>query len=154
MNLHNLKPAEKSTHRERRIGRGQGSGKGGTSTRGNKGAQSRSGYSRKIGFEGGQMPIYRILPKRGFKNINRVEYNAINVSTLQKLSEKLNVEKIDREVLVNNGLAKKNDLIAILAKGELTAKVHVVADKFSAKAKAVIEQCGGTAELVNAPAAE
>ena len=154
MNLHNLKPAEKSTHRERRIGRGQGSGKGGTSTRGNKGAQSRSGYSRKIGFEGGQMPIYRILPKRGFKNINRVEYNAINVSTLQKLSEKLNVEKIDREVLVNNGLAKKNGLIAILAKGELTAKVHVVADKFSAKAKTMIEQCGGTAELVNAPAAE
>ena len=154
MDLHNLQPAKGSTHRERRIGRGQGSGKGGTSTRGHKGAQSRSGYSRKIGFEGGQMPIYRILPKRGFKNINRVEYNAINVSTLQKLSEKLNVEKIDREVFVNNGLAKKNDLIAILAKGELTAKVHVVADKFSAKAKAVIEQCGGTAELVNAPAAE
>ena len=154
MDLHNLQPAKGSTHRERRIGRGQGSGKGGTSARGHKGAQSRAGYSRKIGFEGGQMPIYRILPKRGFKNINRVEYNAINVSTLQKLSEKLNVEKIDREVLVNNGLAKKNDLIAILAKGELTAKVHVVADKSSAKAKAVIEQCGGTAELVNAPAAE
>ena len=154
MDLHNLKPANGSTHRERRIGRGQGSGKGGTSTRGHKGAQSRSGYSRKIGFEGGQMPIYRILPKRGFKNINRVEFNAINVSTLQKLSEKLNVERIDREVLVNNGLAKKNDRIAILAKGELIAKVHVVADKFSAKAKAMIEQCGGTAELVNAPAAE
>ena len=154
IDLHNLKPANGSTHRERRIGRGQGSGKGGTSTRGHKGAQSRSGYSRKIGFEGGQMPIYRILPKRGFKNINRVEFNAINVSTLQKLSEKLNVERIDREVLVNNGLAKKNDRIAILAKGELTAKVHVVADKFSAKAKAMIEQCGGTAELVNAPAAE
>ena len=154
MDLHNLKPANGSTHRQRRIGRGQGSGKGGTSTRGHKGAQSRSGYSRKIGFEGGQMPIYRILPKRGFKNINRVEFNAINVSTLQKLSEKLNVERIDREVLVNNGLAKKSDLIAVLAKGELTAKVHVVADKFSAKAKAMIEQCGGTAELVNAPAAE
>ena len=154
MDLHNLKPAKGSTHSERRIGRGQGSGKGGTSTRGHKGAQSRSGYSRKIGFEGGQMPIYRILPKRGFKNINRVEYNAINVSTLQHLVEKLNVEKIDRDVLVNNGLAKKNDLIAILAKGELTAKVHVVADKYSAKAKAMIEQCGGTAELVNAPAAE
>ena len=88
MDLHNLKPAKGSTHRERRIGRGQGSGKGGTSTRGHKGAQSRSGYSRKIGFEGGQMPIYRILPKRGFKNINRVEYNAINVSTLQQLAEK------------------------------------------------------------------
>ena len=100
------------------------------------------------------MPIYRILPKRGFKNINRVEYNAINVSTLQQLAEKKNIDRIDREVLVNNGLAKKNDLIAILAKGELTAKVHVIADKFSAKAKAAIEQCGGTAELVNAPAAE
>ena len=99
------------------------------------------------------MPIYRILPKRGFKNINRVEYNAINISTLQHLAEK-NITDIDRDVLIANGLAKKNDLIAILAKGELTAKVHVVADKFSAKAKAMIEQCGGTAELVNAPAAE
>ena len=153
MNLHNLKPAENSTHRERRIGRGQGSGKGGTSTRGNKGAQSRSGYSRKIGFEGGQMPIYRILPKRGFKNINRVEYNAINVSTLQKLAEK-NITDINLEVLVNTGLAKKSDLIAILAKGELTAKVNVKADKYSAKAKAAIEQVGGTAALVNAPVAE
>lgn len=151
MNLHNLKPAEKSTHRERRIGRGQGSGKGGTSTRGNKGAQSRSGYSRKIGFEGGQMPIYRILPKRGFKNINRVEYNAINVSTLQKLAEK-NITDINLEVLVNNGLAKKRDLIAILAKGELTAKVNVTADKFSAKAKEAIENVGGTVTLLNAPA--
>lgn len=154
MNLHNLKPAEGATHRERRIGRGQGSGKGGTSTRGHKGAQSRSGYSRKIGFEGGQMPIYRILPKRGFKNINRVSYNAINISTLQQLSESKNIDKIDREVLIANGLAKKNDLIAILAKGELSAKVHVVADKFSAKAKALIEQNGGVAELVNAPVAE
>ena len=151
MNLHNLKPAENSTHRERRIGRGQGSGKGGTSTRGNKGAQSRSGYSRKIGFEGGQMPIYRILPKRGFKNINRVEYNAINVSTLQKLAEK-NITDINLEVLVNNGLAKKSDLIAILAKGELTAKVNVTADKFSAKAKEAIEKAGGTVTLLNAPA--
>jgi len=98
------------------------------------------------------MPIYRILPKRGFKNINRVEYNAINVSTLQQLADKKGLDRIDREVLVSNGLAKKNDLIAVLAKGELTAKVHVVADKFSAKAKTMIEQCGGTAELVNAPA--
>ena len=153
MNLHNLKPAANSTHRDRRIGRGQGSGKGGTSTRGNKGAKSRSGYSRKIGFEGGQMPIYRILPKRGFKNINRVEYNAINISTLQHLAEK-NITDIDRDVLIANGLAKKNDLIAILAKGELTAKVNVKADKYSAKAKAAIEQGGGTAALVNAPVAE
>ena len=153
MNLHNLKPAANSTHRDRRIGRGQGSGKGGTSTRGNKGAKSRSGYSRKIGFEGGQMPIYRILPKRGSKNINRVEYNAINISTLQHLAEK-NITDIDRDVLIANGLAKKNDLIAILAKGELTAKVNVKADKYSAKAKAAIEQVGGTAALVNAPVAE
>jgi large subunit ribosomal protein L15 len=153
MNLHNLKPAANSTHSDRRIGRGQGSGKGGTSTRGNKGAKSRSGYSRKIGFEGGQMPIYRILPKRGFKNINRVEYNAINISTLQHLADK-NITDIDRDVLIANGLAKKNDLIAILAKGELTAKVNVKADKYSAKAKAAIEQVGGTAALVNAPVAE
>ena len=151
MNLHNLKPAENSTHRERRIGRGQGSGKGGTSTRGNKGAKSRSGYSRKIGFEGGQMPIYRILPKRGFKNINRVEYNAINISTLQRLAEK-NITDINREVLVANGLVRKNDLVAILAKGELTAKVNVTADKFSPKAKEAIENAGGTVTLVNAPA--
>jgi ribosomal protein L15, bacterial/organelle len=152
MNLHNLKPAANSTHSERRIGRGQGSGKGGTSTRGNKGAQSRSGYSRKIGFEGGQMPIYRILPKRGFKNINRVEYNAINVSTLQNLAEKKNITDVNLEVLVANGLAKKSDRIAILAKGELTAKVNVTADKFSAKAKEAIEKAGGTATLLNAPA--
>jgi large subunit ribosomal protein L15 len=151
MDLHNLKPADNSTHRERRIGRGQGSGKGGTSTRGNKGAKSRSGYSRKIGFEGGQMPIYRILPKRGFKNINRVEYNAINISTLQKLAEK-NITDINREVLVANGLVRKNDLVAILAKGELTAKINVTADKFSAKAKEAIENAGGTVTLVNAPA--
>lgn len=150
MNLHNLKPAENSTHRERRIGRGQGSGKGGTSTRGNKGAQSRSGYSRKIGFEGGQMPIYRILPKRGFKNINRVEYNAINVSTLQRLAEK-NITDVNLQVLIDNGLAKKSDRIAILAKGELTTKVNVTADKFSAKAKEAIEKVGGTVILLNAP---
>ena len=153
MDLHNLTPAKNSTKKDRRIGRGQGSGKGGTSTRGNKGAQSRSGYSRKIGFEGGQMPIYRILPKRGFKNINRVEYNAINISTLQKLADQ-NITDINKEVLMANGLATKKDLIAILAKGELTAKVNVTADKYSAKAKAAIEQAGGTATLVKAPAAE
>ncbi len=145
MNLHNLKPAANSTHRDRRIGRGQGSGKGGTSTRGNKGAQSRSGYSRKIGFEGGQMPIYRILPKRGLKNINRVEYNAINISTLQKLADK-NITDIDLNILIENGLAKKHDRIAVLAKGELSAKVNVTV------AKEAIEKAGGTANLVNAPA--
>ena len=150
MNLHTLKPAENSTKGTKRVGRGQGSGKGGTSTRGNKGAQSRSGYSRKIGFEGGQMPIYRILPKRGFKNINRVEYNAINVSTLQRLAEK-NITDVNLQVLIDNGLAKKRDRIAILAKGELTAKVNVTADKFSAKAKEAIEKVGGTVTLLNAP---
>ena len=120
MDLHNLKPANGSTHRQRRIGRGQGSGKGGTSTRGHKGAQSRSGYSRKIGFEGGQMPIYRILPKRGFKNINRVEYNAINVSTLQKLAEKnitdaraaIEERKLDRERIADRILIREEDLKA------------------------------------------
>lgn len=149
MNLNNLKPAANSTKSDRRIGRGQGSGKGGTSTRGNKGAQARSGYSRKIGFEGGQMPIYRLLPKRGFKNINRVEYSAINISTLQTLADK-NITDINLDVLVANGLAKKNDLIAILAKGELNAKVNVTADKFSAKAKEAIEKVGGTVTLVKA----
>lgn len=149
MNLNNLKPAANSTHSERRIGRGQGSGKGGTSTRGNKGAQARSGYSRKIGFEGGQMPIYRLLPKRGFKNINRVEYNAINICTLQQLAEK-NITDINIEVLVENGLAKRKDRIAILAKGELNAKINVTADKFSAKAKEAIEKVGGTATTLSA----
>lgn len=148
MDLHNLKPAKNSIHRQRRIGRGQGSGKGGTSTRGHKGAQSRSGYSRKIGYEGGQMPLYRILPKRGFKNINRVCYNAINVNTLQRLADEKGLTDINLDVLIKHGLAKKRDRIAILAKGEMTAKVNVTADKFSAKAKNVIEQAGGTAILV------
>lgn len=148
MDLHNLRPAKNSTHSRKRIGRGQGSGKGGTATRGHKGAQSRSGYSRKVGFEGGQMPIYRILPKRGFKNINRVEYNAINISTLQRLAEEKSLVDIDLNVLIRHGLAKKHDHIAILAKGEITAKVNVTADKFSAKAKNAIVQAGGTATLV------
>ncbi|MDR2868471.1 MAG: 50S ribosomal protein L15 [Bacteroidales bacterium] len=145
MNLHSLKPAEKSTQSSKRVGRGQGSGKGGTSTRGHKGAQSRSGYSRKIGFEGGQMPIYRILPKRGFKNINRVEYSAINLSTLQALSEKTGINEINLELLMANGLAKKKSLIKVLAKGELTAKLTVTAHAFSAAAKSAIENVGGTA---------
>ena len=152
MNLHNLKPAEKSTHRERRIGRGQGSGKGGTSTRGNKGAQSRSGYSRKIGFEGGQMPIYRILPKRGFKNINRVEYSAINISTLQHIFEKTNIAEITPDVLISNGLAKKKDLIKILGKGELSCQLTVTAHAFSATAKEAIEKNGGSVNIIGAPA--
>lgn len=152
MNLHNLKPAEGATHRERRIGRGQGSGKGGTSTRGHKGAQSRSGYSRKIGFEGGQMPIYRLLPKRGFKNINRVEYNAVNISTLQRIFEKTNITEITPEVLISNGLVKKKDLIKILGKGELSCKLNVSAHAFSATAKEAIEKNGGTIQIIGAPA--
>lgn len=148
MDLSNLKPAEGATKNSKRIGRGQGSGKGGTSTRGHKGAQSRSGYSRKIGFEGGQMPIYRILPKRGFKNINRVEYNAINISTLQMLATDKNISDITPEVFIANGLARKKSLIKILAKGELTAKVNVTAHAISQKAKEAIENAGGTITLI------
>ena len=148
MNLHSLKPAERATKGSKRIGRGQGSGKGGTSTKGHKGAQSRSGYSRKIGFEGGQMPIYRLLPKRGFKNINRVEYNAINLSTLQTLADKLKVTKINPEILIGHGLAKKKDLVKILGNGELTVKLVVSAHAFSKKAQEAIEKLGGKANLI------
>ncbi|MBP7102381.1 MAG: 50S ribosomal protein L15 [Bacteroidales bacterium] len=145
MNVHNLKPAEGSTKRTKRIGRGEGSGKGGTSTKGHKGAQSRSGYSRKAGFEGGQMPLYRRVPKSGFKNINRVEYNAINLSTLQYLYEKTGLTTIDMDVLYANGLKSKKDLVKILANGNLTAKLEVKAHAFSEKAIQVIEAQGGTA---------
>lgn len=158
MNLNSLKPAENATKLSKRVGRGQGSGKGGTSTRGHKGAQSRSGYSRKIGFEGGQMPIYRIMPKRGFKNINRVEYNAINISTLQNLADNKGVTEITPEVLQANGLAKKNALIKVLGKGELKAALKVSAHAFSETAKAAINNAGGQitviGEKVDAPAAE
>lgn len=145
MELHNLTPAAGSTHSAKRIGRGAGSGRGGTSTRGHKGAKSRSGYSKKIGFEGGQMPIQRRLPKFGFKNPNRVEYKAVNLSSLQAISDKYNVTEINPDVLISAGLASKNDLIKILAKGELTAKLDVKADAFSAAAIAKIEEKGGTA---------
>lgn len=154
MNLHNLKPAEGATKLSKRIGRGQGSGKGGTSTRGHKGAQSRSGYSRKIGFEGGQMPIYRILPKRGFKNINHIEYSPINISTLQMLVEKTQSSEITLETLRANGLLAKNDLVKILGQGKLTSKINVTAHAISQSAKAAIEELGGTVTLVGAPSAE
>ena len=158
MNLNSLKPAENATKLSKRVGRGQGSGKGGTSTRGHKGAQSRSGYSRKIGFEGGQMPIYRIMPKRGFKNINRVEYNAINIGTLQSLADNKGVTEITPEVLQANGLAKKNALIKVLGKGELKAALKVSAHAFSETAKAAINNAGGQitviGEKVDTPAAE
>lgn len=145
MNLHNLKPAKGSTKSTKRIGRGQGSGKGGTSTKGHKGAQSRSGYSRKAGFEGGQMPLYRRVPKSGFKNINRVEYNPINLSTLQYLYDKTGFTTIDIDVLYANGLKSKKDLVKILANGTLTAKLEVKAHAFSEKAIQAIEAQGGTA---------
>lgn len=148
MNLHNLKPAEGSTKKAKRIGRGEGSGKGGTSTKGHKGAQSRSGYSRKAGFEGGQMPLYRRVPKSGFKNINRVEYNAINVSALQYLYDQKGLTTIDPEILYVNGLVGKKDLVKILANGDLTAKLEIKAHAFSGKAKQIIEAQGGTATII------
>lgn len=148
MDLTNLKPAEGSIKREKRIGRGQGSGHGGTSTRGHKGAKSRSGYSRKIGFEGGQMPLQRRLPKYGFNNMNRVEYKGINLSTLQALAEKKNLNEISVTTLVEAGLASKSDLIKILGKGELKAKLSVKAHAFSKSAQAAIESLKGTAEKI------
>lgn len=144
MDLSNLKPALGSTHHERRIGRGQGSGKGGTSTRGHKGAKSRSGYHMKIGFEGGQMPLQRRVPKFGFKNINRVEYKAINVGMLQSLAERDNLTMIDRDVLINAGLLNKNALLKILGEGPLTLKLEVKANAFSKKAIEAIQAAGGS----------
>lgn len=143
MNLNNLKPAKGAVLSEKRIGRGQGSGHGGTSTRGHKGAKSRSGYSKKIGFEGGQMPLQRRVPKFGFKNINRVEYKAINLDAIQALAERKNITDITPEVLRENGLISRNDLVKILGRGELTAKVNVTAHKFSTTAKSGIEAKGG-----------
>jgi large subunit ribosomal protein L15 len=144
MDLSNLKPAKGSIKRSKRIGRGQGSGKGGTSTRGHKGAKSRSGYSKKIGFEGGQMPLQRRVPKYGFKNINRKEYKAINLITLQNLAEKNNLEKIDTEILRKAGLISKNDLVKILGKGTLERKLEVHAHAFSKSAVEAIETLKGT----------
>lgn len=145
MDLSNLKPASGSTKNTKRIGRGQGSGHGGTSTRGHKGAKSRSGYKSKIGFEGGQMPLQRRVPKFGFTNPNRVEYRGINIDVLQKLVDTKKVtDTVDIEVLINNGLAVKKDLIKILGRGELSVKLNVAAHKFSASAKAAIEAQGGS----------
>jgi len=150
MNLNNLKPAEGSVKNRKRIGRGQGSGHGGTSTRGHKGAKSRSGYKTKIGFEGGQMPLQRRLPKFGFKNINRVEYKGINLDTIQKLVDKTKLAEINIDALIENGLATKKDNIKILGRGELKAKVKVNVHAVSASAKVAIEAAGGTVELINA----
>ena len=144
--LHNLTPAEGSVKKEKRIARGEGSGHGGTSTRGHKGAKSRSGYSRKIGFEGGQMPLQRRVPKFGFTNRNRVEYQGINLDKLQALVDAGKItDTVDMEVLIANRLASKNDLVKILGGGELNAKLNVTVHKFTASAKEAIEKAGGQA---------
>lgn len=145
MSLSNLRPAEGATKTGKRIGRGTGSGLGGTSTRGHKGAKSRSGYSKKIGFEGGQMPIQRRLPKFGFKNINRVEYKAINLDVLQRLAETKKVEKIDIQTLIDAGFISSSQLVKILGNGALTTKVDVEAHAFSKSAESAIQAIGGTA---------
>jgi large subunit ribosomal protein L15 len=145
MDLSNLKPAKGSIKRDKRIGRGEGSGHGGTSTRGHKGAKSRSGYSKKIGFEGGQMPLQRRVPKSGFKNINRVEYKGINLSTLEELATKLKTDRIDFQTMMTSGLINKNSLVKILGKGTLTHKLEVQAHAFSKSAQAAIEANQGTA---------
>jgi len=144
MELNQLKPAEGSTHHDKRIGRGQGSGHGGTSTRGHKGAKSRSGYSKKRGFEGGQMPLQRRVPKFGFKNINRKEYRSINIEVLQKLCEKHGWDVIAPENLIEAGLVRKTDLVKILGKGAITAKIEVKAHAFSKSAESAIVAAEGT----------
>lgn len=145
MNLSNLKPAEGSIKTRKRIGRGTGSGLGGTSTRGHKGQKSRSGYSKKIGFEGGQMPIQRRLPKFGFKNINRIEYKAINLDTIQALAEAQQLTKIGIEELINAGFVSSKQLVKILAKGTITSAVEITANAFSKAAEEAITKAGGKA---------
>ena len=149
MNLHTLKPAEGAVHRhKKRLGRGQGSGKGGTSTKGHKGGQSRSGYKYKVGFEGGQMPLQRRIPKFGFKNINRREFTGINLDVLQKLTDENKLSSVDTKVLNEHGLISKKDLVKILGRGELKSKLEVTAHAFSASAKAAIEKQGGKAIVI------
>ena len=148
MDLSNLKPAKGSTKGRKRIGRGQGSGTGGTATKGHKGQKSRSGYSRKTGFEGGQMPLQRRVPKFGFKNINRKEYKGVNVSALQELADNKKLTEITVDVLVDNGLARKNALVKILGNGELKSKLTVKAHAFSKSAIAAIEAQGGSVEQI------
>lgn len=154
MNLSNLKPAEGAVKSRKRIGRGAGSGLGGTSTRGNKGAKQRSGYKKKIGFEGGQMPIQRRMPKYGFKNINHVEYKAINLSTLDALAQAKSLNKIDLETLKNAGLVSKNQLVKILGNGSITVAVEVTANAFSKSAEDAIVAAGGSVVKIGAPAPE
>lgn len=149
MELNNLRPAKGATHKDKRIGRGQGSGRGGTSTRGHKGAQSRSGYSRKAGFEGGQMPLQRRLPKYGFTNMSRKEYKAINVSALQALADKIGATTLTFETFVDAGLVSKNHLVKILGNGTITVKLDVTAHAFSKKAVELIEAQQGTVTIID-----
>lgn len=148
MDLSNLKPAKGSIKKSKRIGRGQGSGKGGTATKGTKGQQSRTGYSRKIGFEGGQMPLQRRIPKFGFRNPNRVEYTGLNLDRLQEIAEKHKVETIDVDFLYSHRYIQKDEKVKVLGRGELTAKLNVKVHAFSSSAKSIIEEKGGVAETV------
>src|ERR1035438_8713947 len=148
MNLHSIKPAKGSTHKEKRLGRGEASGKGGTSTKGNKGGQSRAGYQRKMAHEGGQMPIQRRLPKRGFNNIHRVEYKIFNLGQIDGLAEKYAIQEFSLENLYENGLIGRTDLVKILANGELKSKLSFRVNAASEKAKQAIEEAGGTLEIL------
>ena len=149
MELHNLKPAKGSTKNRKRVGRGEGSKRGGTSTRGHKGAKSRSGYSKKVGFEGGQQPLQRRVPKFGFTNPNRIEYNCVNIDTLQQLFDNKKIKtKVDKTVLMDNGLVQSKDLVKILGRGELKAKLNITADAFSETAKNAIEKAGGSVNII------
>lgn len=148
MKLHNLKPAEGSTHKDKRLGRGEASGKGGTSTKGNKGSQQRAGYQRKNAHEGGQMPIQRRIPKRGFKNNDKIEYKVFNLGQISQLQEKYQFEEFSVESLYMNGLISKTDHVKILATGELTVKLNFKVNATSEKAKALIESLGGSVEIL------
>ncbi len=148
MELNNLRPSNGAIHKSKRVGRGQGSGYGGTSTRGHKGAKSRSGYSKKVGFEGGQMPLQRRVPKFGFKNVNRLDYKGINLDSIQELADSSKVKTITPELLISKGLASKNDRIKILGRGKLSASLEVNAHAFSAAAKDNIEDQGGKANII------
>ena len=145
MNLNNIQPATGATHNSKRIGRGQGSGKGGTATKGHKGQKARAGYSQKIGFEGGQMPLQRRLPKFGFNNISRKEYRGINLDTIQALVDAKNITEVTKEVLIENGLSSKNDIVKILGRGELKSAVSISANKFTKSAEEAISKAGGKA---------
>lgn len=148
MKLHNLRPAKGSVHKEKRLGRGEASGKGGTSTKGNKGQQSRTGYQRKMAHEGGQMPIQRRVPKRGFKNVNRIEYKVFNLGQIQQLSEKYNITEFTLENLYINGLIAQTDRVKVLGNGEITTGLTFRVNAISAKAQSAIEAAGGSVEII------